>query len=156
MTQEDAGNIEKRTGWAKPCPYCSERICFTKFTNWQGPVPFFYSSSGKDLLLRRSDRERVDDLYKSIEDSSGPSIQELNQLWVDILSHAPKPPHGGEFTLWANVRCPHCNTEFPYNRGIKNDRVRIHEPAVIVVDGVTVVEDNGCYQVSVEVGLEEE
>ena len=155
MTQEGADSIEKRTGWAKPCPYCAQSIRFTKFTNWQGPVPFFYSSSGIDLLMRRSDRARVDELYKSTEDSAGPSIQELKKLWLDILSHSPEPPHGGVFSLWANLSCPHCNTEFPYNRGIKDVRVRIHDPAVVVVDGVTVVEDSGCYRVSVQVGVEE-
>jgi hypothetical protein len=155
MKQEDADSIEKRTGWAKPCPYCAEETRFTKFTNQQGPVPFFYSSSGKDLLLRRSDRERLDELYKSIGDSSGPSIQSLKHLWEDILNHAPEPPHGGQFTLWANVRCPHCDTEFPYNRGVKDDWLRIHEPAIIVIDGTTVVEDSRCYQVSVDVGAVE-
>ncbi len=154
MTQEDAGSIANRTGWAKPCPYCAEEIRFTKFTNWQRPVPFFYSSNGRDLLMRRSDRARVDDLYKSTEESSGPSIREMKRLWLDILSRAPEPPHGGKFTLWANLRCPHCNAEFLYNRGIKDDRVRIHDPAVVVVDGVTVVEDSGSYRVSVEVGIE--
>ncbi len=105
--------------------------------------------------MRQSDRARVDDLYKSTEDSSGPSIRELKHLWLDILSHAPEPPHGGEFTLWANLRCPHCNVEFLYNRGIKDDRVRNHDPAVVVVDGVTVVEDGGSYRVSVQVSVEE-
>lgn len=155
MKQNNAGSIVKRRGWAKPCPDCGTEIRFTKFTNQQGPVPFFHSSRGKDLLLRRSDRERLDDLYKSIGDSPGPSIHELKLLWEDILSQAPAPPHGGEFTLWANVRCPHCDTEFPYNRGVKNDSVRIHEPAIIVIDGTTVVEDDRCYRVSVKVGEEE-
>ncbi len=155
MKQEDGCSIEKRTGWAKPCAYCGKELRFTKFTNSQGPVPFFYSSGGKDLLLRRSDRERVDALYQTAEDSPGPSIRNLKDLWLDILSHAPEPPHGGAFALWANFRCPHCNTEILYNRGIKDDRMRIHDPAVILVDGVTVVEDGGCYRVSVVLETEE-
>ena len=84
MAQKGVGSIEKRTGWAKPCPSCAEFFRFTKFTNRQGPVPFFYSASGKDLLLRQSDREKVDDLYKATEDPSGPTIQELKQLWLDV------------------------------------------------------------------------
>jgi hypothetical protein len=127
----------KRPGWTRPCPNCHGEIRYTVLKLWNGPEPFFYSDKCNDVLLRKSDAQRV-----PVGDTSNPQhLATLLALWELIVKDAPPSPCGGHFALWSNIKCPHCNYEFPYNRGVKSPAVRISDPTVVVVDGATVLGD---------------
>jgi hypothetical protein len=136
----------ERTGWVRDCPFCDGTFSYTKFTNQSGPTPFFYSTRHNDILLRQSDLNRVMREYAGLEID----VDALEALWRDILSKAPVPPRGGEFTLWANVKCPHCGVEFPYNKGQKDLARRLCEPKIIVPDGAILLSDGGCTRLRVK------
>jgi hypothetical protein len=127
---------EVRPGWVKTCPYCGREIRFTKLVNTE-LVPFFYSDASNDVLIRDKDRE----LVRAATAAGEEDVRELQELWLEILDTAPLPPNGGRFSLWANIRCPFCRIEFPYNNGIRDVRVRLYEPNVVLVDGAVVVRD---------------
>lgn len=48
----------------------------------------------------------------------------------------------GQFTVWANVKCPNCTREIPYNNGVKDPFVRANDRIVIVLRGATVIGDD--------------
>ncbi|MBL0349609.1 MAG: hypothetical protein IPP68_04450 [Elusimicrobia bacterium] len=130
--------VEERKGWTIGCPSCSKSILYTKLVNWESPTPFFYCDSCNDVLLRKSDKKLVESrlAIKNID------VPGLEKLWEEIASNAPNCGKGGRFTVWSNVRCPHCKKELPYNSGIKNSAVRINEMEIILVDGATVIGDS--------------
>jgi hypothetical protein len=139
----------ERTGWEMDCPFCEDSISYTTFTNQSGPTPFFYSDGHNDILLRQSDLTRV--IRESTD--QGIDIDALEVVWRDILSNAPDPPRGGEFTLWANVKCPLCSAEFPYNNGLRDRAQRICEPKIIVPDGAIIMTDGGCNRIRVKTAV---
>lgn len=130
-----------RDGWTIDCPACGQPIKYTLLLNPRPPVPFFYSSTGNDVLLRRSDERKVDDLSARQSLESVP-IEELEALWLSILDDAPDAPSGGRFALWANVKCTTCGKEVPYNKGVRDLSLRIFEPRIVVVDGAMVIGDS--------------
>jgi len=136
----------ERTGWEIDCPFCEGNFSYTAFTNQPGPTPYFYSNHHNDILLRQSD------LTRAMRESAGQGIDidALEELWLDILSNAPNPPRGGEFTLWAYAKCPLCGVELPYNHGLRDKAQRIREPKIIVPDGAILLTDDGCTRVSVK------
>lgn len=129
---------EERSGWLRTCPFCNGQILFTKLVNPDGLVPFFYADKSNDVLLRRSDIERVKDLVSK----DLPAIDVLESIWIEIASNAPDAPSGGRFSLWSNIKCPSCGKEFPYNNGVRDINARIREPYIILIDGAVVVGDN--------------
>jgi len=128
---------EVRTGSLTKCPFCGEDIAFTTLTNWDAPVPFFYSNLGNDVALRKSDIKRVDEYFLS----GKKSLPELEELWNKIVNSLPPAPDGGKFELWSNVKCPHCKTEIPYNKGVRDINIRIWDPHIILIDGAVVLDD---------------
>lgn len=140
---------ERRSGRTVLCPKCSGSIPYTTLTNWDAPVPFFYADDSNDVLLRASDQRRSDEASAT----SPANINALELLWNDIVAHAPRAPSGGNFGLWTNVKCPRCRHEIPYNGGVRNIHVRIHEPKIVLVDGAIVLGDTEAdtWRVCVEV-----
>jgi endogenous inhibitor of DNA gyrase (YacG/DUF329 family) len=128
--------IEK-PGWTLKCPTCTKDVLYTKLKNWDIPTPFFYCESYNDVLLRRRDN----DFSRQKIEQGVHEPTDLEKVWNEILEDTPDCPHGKKFTLWANVRCPHCGKEFPYNQGVKNIAVRINEPEIILIDGAVVLGD---------------
>lgn len=126
-----------RPGWVRDCPNCGQRIIFTTL-RVDPPTPFFYSDACLDVLLRKSDALRAEEYMGE----SGQDDEQLHALWQELLQESPKPPCGGAFTFWANFHCPHCQTEIPYNAGIRDLHRRLWESTVVVVDGATVVGDS--------------
>lgn len=129
--------VEERPGWIRICPYCNQPIKFTKLVAWSSPNVFFYSESGNDVLLRQSDSEKL----QAVRSKSTVSLHDLEKTWVALLETAPAPPSGGRFTPWANIKCPHCRTEFPYNKGVRDLQARLQDPYVVLIDGATIIGD---------------
>lgn len=130
-------NEVTRNGKILSCPFCKEEILYTTIVNWFVPTPFFYSNKSNDVLLRESDGLKIQQLLEQ----KNLSLDELNKHWNDFINTAPLPPNGGQFTLWANVKCPHCGIELPYNDGIQDLQVRIYDAHIILIDGSAVVGD---------------
>ena len=119
------------------CPTCGEVVKYTLLINLDPPSPFFYCDSDNNVLVRKSDDERV-----PVGDPADPQhFAKLLALWESIVKDAPPCPCGGRFGLWTNVKCPHCGIEFPYNRGVKDPFGRIMDRKVVVIDGAVVVGD---------------
>jgi len=127
-----------RDGWTLECPFCNKPILYTYFVNWFVPTPFFYSDSSNDVLLRKNDGEKV----QKILENKNILLTELEIIWNECLRDAPPALDGGHFTFWANVKCPHCKKELPYNNGVKDLKVRIYDSRIILIDGAMVVGDN--------------
>jgi hypothetical protein len=126
-----------RTGSVIKCPSCGDDIIFATLTNYDRPVPFFYSNLGNDVALRKSDNKLVDEYILA----GKKSIAELEALWIAIVESLPSPPDGGRFELWANVKCTHCRAEIPYNKGVRDISIRIYDPHIILIDGAVVLDD---------------
>lgn len=150
MTDIPQVREEHRKGRVLTCPHCSCGIRYTKLVQWFDASPFFYADRSNDVLIRESDAARV----KAASAEGTPSVDRLEQLWMECLSSAPPAPSGGRFALWANVKCPHCGHELPYNRGIRDIGVRLHDTNIILVDGAIVVgdTDKDSWQVKVDAG----
>ncbi len=131
-----------RDGWILNCPFCKEKILYTHFVNWSIPTPFFYSDGSNDVLLRKSDEKKVQELFEKKQPKSKPTLHELESLWNKILIDSPPAPNGGRFTFWANVKCPHCNTEILYNNGNKDFNIRVNDSKIILINGATVIGDS--------------
>lgn len=128
----------ERNGWTLKCPSCSHEVLYTKIKNWDIPTLFFYGETSNDVLLRKSDTANVrEKMTKETLD-----FPALEILWNEILNTAPDCPTGGKFSFWANVHCPNCRQEFPYNQGVRNVAIRINEPEIILIDGAIVIGDN--------------
>ena len=132
----------ERNGWGLKCPCCGENIRYSLINNQQVPVPFFYAEKGNDVLLRKQDERRVERFYQN-QNGAEPSEAALEALWNSILVEAPSAPCGGKFGLWSNVKCPSCGKEMPYNRGVRNVRLRIFEPKIVLIDGAVILGDSG-------------
>lgn len=141
-----------RDGWSLSCPFCNNSVKYTYFVNWFIPTPFFYSDGCNDVLLKKSDGEQVQKLLERKK----PILSELECLWKEFLKSAPAAPNGGQFSFWANVKCPFCNKEFPYNNGIRDLNVRINDSKIVLIDGAVVVGDNPeeTWQVKVKINSE--
>ena len=70
------------------------------------------------------------------------TISELEKLWNELLIKAPSAPSGGHFTFWANVKCPHCKTEIPYNNGNMDLNIRINDSKIVLINDAIVVGDS--------------
>jgi hypothetical protein len=143
----------RRTGWSLACPFCRDPILYTLINNPSPPVPFFYSERGNDVLLRKSDLARVEALYERSQNII-PSDAVLEALWKSLLDQAPLAPDGGHFVFWANVKCPSCKQELPYNNGIRDLHLRIFEPGIILVDHARIIGDSHKESCEVIVELE--
>lgn len=128
---------------------CDEQFRYAVLTNQSPPTPFFYSTGGRSILLRRSD----DKLAEQAMASDNKGLDQLHELWLEMLATAPTAPDGGAFELWANVRCPRCAYEFPYNKGSNNIAVRLYEAKIIVVDGSTIVGDSDADSYVIDVAI---
>jgi len=137
--------VEVRPGWQVPCPLCGEPNRYTTYRlDW--PRPFFYESVACDVLLRNSDERRV----LNLEADHRPTDEELGRIWTVIAEQAPQAPSGGIFSLWANIHCPVCRREIPYNHGVRDMRVRLYDPYVVLMDGAHVVGDDEIYVMKVD------
>jgi len=131
----------ERDGWILACPFCGKDIRYTLINNQQIPVPFFYAENGNDVLLRKQDELKVEEVFRDAQGAT-PNIDLLERLWLRILEDTPEAPCGGKYGLWANVKCPNCTREIPYNDGIRNISRRVNEPKIVLVDGAVLVRDS--------------
>ena len=124
---------EERPGWCLDCPHCKKQVRYTELTIDSGMEPFLYSSDTADFVLRDEDIHCLVSLVSGTE----PTISELRKFYHELESTLAPCPTGGRFQVWANVKCPHCNYEFPYNRGVTSEAIRYFETKIVWVEGAT-------------------
>lgn len=122
---------EERPGWRRPCPSCASEIRYTVLSLNAGVEPFLYCDQGSDFVLREEDREAAATLGEQ------PSLEDLRLLYENLEARLPPCPAGGQFKIWANIKCPHCGYEFPYASGQRNETVRFFDSKVIWIEGAT-------------------
>ncbi len=125
---------EERPGWSRSCPSCGREIRYTILNINSGAEPFLYCDSGSDFVLREEDREAAKQLAPLGEH---PSLGDLRELYTELEARLPPCPTGGRFTIWANIKCPSCDYEFPYAGGKRDEAVRFFESKIVWVEGAT-------------------
>jgi hypothetical protein len=123
---------EERSGWAMPCPACSREVRYTVLNVAAGFEPFMYCSRGSDFVLRDEDARLV---AQSSAGALQPSVDRLRSVYDQMELVLDPCPGGGQFRRWSNVKCPHCQHEFPYNNGVKSEDVRYFESKVVWIEG---------------------
>jgi hypothetical protein len=103
--------------------------------------PFMYCERCSNVLKRRSDHVALYKLWFSRPESErGDDL--VMRFYEELEGVAPKCPCGGNFRIWANVKCPSCHYEIPYDRGHRNPATRANDYAVIMLDGATMIGDD--------------
>lgn len=140
--------IVRRNGWENKCPSCGQAYLWTKFNVMDAVTPYLYCDRKSDILLRRSDRNRIFELVQA-NGRHEPDAAVLKDLWVEMENSAPLCVCGGRFSISAPIRCPQCATAL-WQQSIEQ---LIHTNWIIVVDGVAVIRDEpgDSYRVAVEV-----
>ena len=141
--------ILHRHGASRRCPECGAVLRFTAFNVSETLTPFFYSTSGRAVLLRRSDARK----FAALVEKVGQDEVKLVELAEEILADAPLAPDGTRFDLWANIRCGDCGYEFPYDGGERSIVRKLSDPKVALADGMAVIGDVPAESYIVQVDL---
>lgn len=137
LTNISNGTIleEERPGWVATCPSCTQSFAYTELNLTPGEDVYMYCDTCSNFVLREEDRQ---ELLRSINLNNE---KEFNLTIESIYKHLqqilPSCECGGHFTLWSNVKCPHCWYKFPYNNNIQNNEIRYRESKIIWVAGST-------------------
>lgn len=107
-----------------------------------GPHLHFYATNSNDVLVRAAWHTNVDLLFQQ----GAPDSSVLAA--VDALLKG-LPGAFSKYSVWSNVKCPHCQSEFPY-RFNGNLRLRLQDSDVILIDGCQLDSDGGVFIVEVE------
>lgn len=126
---------EERNGWSIECPNCQKQARYTVLNlNMAHAVePFMYCDSCSDFILRDEDAERI----QEPTGGQGVTSEYLRTFYSRLELESPMCRCGGRFRVWANVKCPHCQWEFPYNNGVRSEEVRYFETKIIWMEGAT-------------------
>ncbi len=124
------------------CMFCQEQIKFAVLSGMSLPLVYFYAASNNDVLMRADWALSV---ISTIE--SRASDLEIESLCEKFLASSVCDVNKN-FAIWNNVKCPKCKVEFPY-RFKGNLKLRLTDPAIILIDGCTVDSDQGTYVVDV-------
>lgn len=135
MTSQDRQVVD-RTCREVECSQCSTTIRFTTL-HLTPPHPFMYCNRCSNVLLRDSDQATLIQALDGVQDHTTATLHYFEAM----ESTAPPCPCGGHFSIWAYVKCPSCDLELPYNRGVRDPQVRVQNRVVIVVDGAKVLGD---------------
>lgn len=119
---------ESRYGWNARCPKCSGLINYTILNIDPGMDVFLHCERCSNFCLRSEDREVLLQMLNAAEANPEEALAKIYKWLIDAL---PSCGCGGNFTLWANVKCPSCGEEIPYNNGVRDLEVRFHESKIV-------------------------
>jgi hypothetical protein len=114
------------------CPTCGEKVKFTNISGMSGRHVHFYALDSNDIIMREEWSDKLEELISS--KSSDAEIE--NYFSKELLRLRPEK----RYSIWANVKCPNCNTEFPY-RFVGNLKARLQDLAIILIDGCEIDTD---------------
>lgn len=107
-----------------------------------GPHLHFYANDNNDVLVRAEWFANIEALLQ--QGVPDPSVLAA----IDTLLQG-LPGAASKYSVWSNVKCPRCRNEFPY-RFKGNLKLRLEDPAVILIDGCQLDTDEGVFSVEVD------
>lgn len=107
-----------------------------------GPHLHFYACDNNDVLIRAAWFQNIETLLR--QGASDSSVLAAIDALLNGLSDASL-----KYSVWSNVKCPHCRSEFPY-RFKGNLKLRVEDSAVILIDGCQLDTDEGVFVVAVD------
>lgn len=123
---------EERQGWCMRCPSCGKDIRYTVLSITTGLEPFLYCKGSSDFVLRDEDTELV---VRRVGNGRLPTVDQLRGIYDELEQGLDPCPGNGTFDRWANVKCPGCEYEFPYNDGVRAEELRYYETKVVWIEG---------------------
>lgn len=124
------------------CPSCHRDVKYSWLSGMTGPHLHFYASASSDVLIRTAWFPGIKELLqRGASDST--VLACIDELLVKL------PGGSSKYSVWNNVKCPHCLCEFPY-RFKGNLKLRLEDSAVILIDGCQLDTDEGVFVVRVE------
>lgn len=123
------------------CPSCHGEIHYSWLSGMAGPNLHFYAKENNDVIVRSA---WFSDIQAFVH-KGAPDLSVLTEIDT-LLSSVPD---GAKYSVWNNVKCPHCNFEFPY-RFRENLRFRLEDPTVVLVDGCSLDTEEGVFVVEVD------
>lgn len=124
---------EGRPGWALSCPACAKEVLYTVLNISPGEDIYLYCDACPNFTLREEDRRKMLSVAFNGSDQQFDLI--VGALYECLERELPSCGCGGKFKIWSNVRCPHCDYEFPYNNGLQDASLRYGESKVVWVEG---------------------
>lgn len=129
-------------GRSLECPSCREKIRYSWLSGMSGPHIHLYAQGNNDVLIRVGWVDRINWLIQTGA-TDYEVINELDRLLEDVPSSAVS-----KYSVWNNVKCPNCDTEFPY-RFKGNVKMRLSDQEIVLVDGCTIDSDEGIFVIDV-------
>ncbi|AJC21057.1 hypothetical protein RO07_12375 [Pandoraea pulmonicola] len=107
-----------------------------------GPHLHFYATENNDVLVRTQWFQRIIELRKCGKDET--------EILAAIDNFLREIPGGiSKYSLWSNVKCPHCGSEFSYRfRGDLG--LRLDDMSVILIDGCRLDIDGEIFAINVD------
>jgi hypothetical protein len=136
---------EDRSGWTIACLSCGQYFAYTILNLNMSPEPvvYLYCDACSNFVLWEDEDRR--ELLTSLAHEEGEEFDahasklaedlRKGELYDRLQRDLPPCGCGGHFGLWNNVKCPHCQYEFPYNAGYRYKAFRFGEREVIWVEG---------------------
>lgn len=107
------------------------------------PNLHFYASETNDVLVRVA---WFTDVHALLLNGTPDAL-----VLAAIDALLSRIPNGNGYSVWNNVKCSYCYTEFPY-RFSESLRLRIEDPTVVLIDGCRLDTDDGIFVVEIDVG----
>ena len=126
------------------CPICHAKVKYSWLTGMLAPNLHFYAKGSNNILMRTEWGDRIRRLL-----DGGVSDFDL-EVEVEMILKSLSDEQRLEFHLWNNVKCPKCNSEFPYSFK-KNIRMRLSDELVVLIDESVLDADDGVSIIHVEV-----
>ncbi len=111
---------KRKYPYKETCPICNYDFRFMRYSGMSLSYPHFYCDSCSNVILRKSDFEKV--MRNDISED----------LLRDIVQSLPKCSCGGKFSSGNNPKCPHCKNEIRHQDTAIN---RLTDPYLIVMEG---------------------
>lgn len=130
------------TGRVMQCPSCRHEVACSWLSGITGPHLHFYANDNNDVLLHTAWAKSTEILFQlGMPESS--VLGAINALLMTL------PGASSKYAVWNYVKCPSCRREFPYwFKG--NLKLRLEDPAVILVDGCQLDSDGEVFVVEVD------
>jgi len=119
---------ESRKGWVVDCTKCSRKIKYTILNIEPGVDVYLYCDKCSDFCLREEDRVRM---IQTLNVEGVDAEAAVSKMYEWLESALPSCGCGGNFKLWANIKCQSCGQEIPYNNGVKDFKVRSRESKIV-------------------------
>ena len=114
------------------CMFCQEQIKFAVLSGMSLPLVLMRADWALSVISTIESRASDLEIESLCEKFLASSVCDVNK----------------NYAIWNNVKCPKCKVEFPY-RFKGNLKLRLTDPAIILIDGCTVDSDQGTYVVDV-------